>query len=510
MTIPTLPRKTIAIAALCAGFTLAAFAADPALTIYNQDFAVVREILPLELQAGSNTVRFSGATAHLEPDSVILRDPTGNRPLTILEQNYRADPISRELLLNLYEGKTIEFVVRLQDGSTRVVQGKIVRSGYVPHYQAMGRYGSQYQTSQMAMASGGNGQPIIEVDGKLQFTLPGEPVFPALGEDTILKPALDWIIHSGVAAKFDAELSYVTGGMTWNADYNIVAPETGDTLDLVGWVTLDNQSGKQFDHARIKLMAGDVNKVKEQTYGVAIGGFGSGAGGGVAPPQVTERSFEDYHLYNLPLPTTLHDRETKQVEFLRGNGISSKRLYVYDGLSVSRNQYNGNQDVRQMQQYGTESNPHVWVMREFVNSEANHLGMPLPKGRVRFYRRDQDGQLEFTGENEIDHTAKDETIRVYTGNAFDIAGERKQTQYQTQQQQFPHGSADESFEIKLRNHKKEPATVHVVEHLYRWYNWAIAQESRPHRQKDSRTIEYEVTLAPGQEKVVTYTAHYSW
>jgi hypothetical protein len=135
--------------------------------------------------------------------------------------------------------------------------------------------------------------------------------------------------------------------------------------------------------------------------------------------------------------------------------------------------------------------------------------MPLPKGRLRFYRRDQDGQLEFTGENEIDHTAKDETIRVYTGNAFDIAGERRQTHYEVRMQN-PNGWADESFEIKLRNHKKEPATVRVVEHLYRWLNWAIRQESAAHHQIDSRTIEYEVKLAPDEEKVITYTAHYTW
>jgi len=494
MIIPTLLRTTVDALSLCACFTLVAVAADPALTIYNQDFAVVRETLPLDLNAGSNAVRFSGATARLEPNSVILRDPTGKRALVILEQNYRADPVSQELLLNLYEGKTIDFVVHLQDGSTRVAAGRIVRSGYVPHNQAT--------------AGAGNGQPIIEVNGKLQFSLPGEPVFPALGDDTILKPALDWIIHSGVAAKFDAELSYMTGGMTWNADYNVVAPETGDTLDLVGWVTLDNQSGKQFDHARIKLMAGDVNKVSPSAPYPAAAKRSFVVGGLMSEPQVTERSFEDYHLYNLPLPTTLHDRETKQVEFLRGSGIASKRLYVYDGVAGNQNQY-GN-DVRQMPQYGTDSNPHVWVMREFVNSEANHLGMPLPKGRMRFYRRDQDGQLEFTGENEIDHTPKDETIRVYTGNAFDITGERKQTHYQMQQQQYPNGWADESFEIKVRNHKKEAVTVRVVEHLYRWYNWVITQESAAHRQKDSRTIEYEVKLAPDQEKVITYTAHYTW
>jgi hypothetical protein len=513
MTTSTLLRVTIYAALLCACFTLVAVAADPALTIYNQDFAVVRETLPLDLNAGSNTVRFSGATAHLEPDSVILRDPSGKRALVILEQNYRADPISQELLLNLNEGKTIDFIVHSQDGATRTVAGKIVRSGYVrsgyvPHYQTAQSYWAQYGTNQTPTAGGGNSQPIIEVDGKLQFSLPGQPIFPALGEDTILKPALDWIIHSSVAAKFDAELSYVTGGMTWNADYNVVAPESGDTLELVGWVTLYNQSGKQFDHAHIKLMAGEVNKVKEQGFTVMGRDAASPMAFGGAPPEVTERSFEDYHLYNLPLATTLHDRETKQVEFLRGSGISSQRLYIYDGLVIDRNQY-FNQDVRQMPQYGTESNPHVWIMREFVNSEANHLGMPLPKGRVRFYRRDQDGQLEFTGENEIDHTPKDETVRVYTGNAFDITGERKQIHYQVQMQ-YPKGWADETFEIKLRNHKKETTTVRIVEHLYRWYNWVITEESDKHHPIDSRTIEYDVTLAPDEEKVVTYTAHYTW
>jgi len=508
MTTPTLLRTIIHAVVLCACFTLVAIAADPALTIYNQNFAVVRETIPLDLHIGSNTIRYTGATAHLEPDSVILRDPSGKRALAILEQNYRADPVSQDLLLNLYEGKTIDFAVTSHDGSTHVVTGKIVRSGYVPHYAAVERYGPQYASNQMTMAGGGAGQPIIEIDGKLQFWLPGQPVFPALGDDTILKPALDWMIHSGEAAKFDAELSYVTGGMTWNADYNVVAPETGDSLDLIGWVTLDNQSGKQFDHAHIKLMAGDVNKVQPQGYGAAFANIDGAVGGIAAPPQVTEHPFEDYHLYTLPLATTLRDRETKQVEFLRASGVSSKRLYVYDGLVVNRDM-NRFQDVRQQPQYGTESNPHVWIMREFVNSEANRLGMPLPKGRLRFYRRDRDGQLEFTGENEIDHTAKDETIRVYTGNAFDITGSRKQTHYQVQMQ-YPNGWADESFEIKLRNHKKEPTTVRVVEHLYRWYNWVVTQESDPHRQTDSRTMEYEVTLQPDQEKTVTYAVHYTW
>jgi hypothetical protein len=488
-------------------FTAAQFGADPALTIYNQKFAVVRETLSRDLKSGSNKVVFSEATAHVEPDSVILRDPSGKQDVRVLEQNYRNDPVSQERLLALYEGKTIEFsVVRAADGTKQTVLGKIVRSGYVPHYyEAMNRYGQQYMASQNAMASGGAGQPIIEVDGKLQFSLPGQPIFPALGDDTVLRPSFDWILYSGKPAKFEAELSYISGGMSWSSDYNIVAPETGDTLDLVGWVTLDNQSGRQFKHARIKLMAGDVSKLQQQNQlmGYSAGMMVNAMNSSV--PQVTERTFEDYHLYTLPQPTTILDRETKQVEFLRASGIQAKRLYVYDGARVDA-RYLG-QDLRQNQQYGTESNPHVWVMREFVNSVANHLGVPLPQGRLRFYRRDQDGQMEFTGENQIAHTPKDEVVRVYTGNAFDISGERRQTKFQSQ---YQNQQLDESFEIKLRNHKKEAATVRVVEHLYRWSNWTIAKESIVHTDRDSRTIEYEIPLQPDEERVLTYTVHYSW
>jgi hypothetical protein len=478
------------------------FGADAALTIYNQNFAVIRETVPLDLKAGNNTVNFEGATSQVEPDSVILRDPTGTRAVQVLEQNYRNDPISQERLLGLYEGKTIDFAIRNNDGTTSIVSGKIIRSGYAPSASRV--VTPYYQPSQPT----GPTQPVIEVNGKLQFSLPGQPIFPALADDTILKPALDWILYSAQAAKFDAELSYISGGLSWTSDYNIIAPENGDAMDLVGWVTLDNKSGKQFDHARIKLMAGDVNKVQPPTaVTFSSAGIGGGYGGGA--PQVTEKTFEDYHLYSLPQPTTIHDRETKQVEFLRASGIQSKRLYIYDGAQLPSNNNNQYQDMRNIQQYGTQSNLHVWIMREFVNSTANHLGMPLPAGRIRFYRQDQDGQVEFTGENQIQHTPKDETVRIYTGNAFDITGERRQTKFVSNMRQ-PGGSLDESFEIKLRNHKTEAATVRVVEHLYRWSTWTITEESATHRQTDSKTMEYEVTLQPNEERTVTYTAHYTW
>jgi len=479
-----------------------------ALTIYNQNFAVIRETVPLTLTAGVNHLTFSDITSHLEPDSVVLRDPAGLRTLQILDQNYRADPISEGLLLNRYEGQTIDFQVTHGD-RTEIVRGKIVRSGYVPHANAY-LYGQSYYQGQMAYSSGGAGQPLIEVGGNLQFTLPGLPLFPALSDDSILKPTLDWTVQTDRAGPLNAELAYITEGMTWKADYNLVSPEAGNTLDMTGWVTMDNQSGKTFDNARIKLMAGDVSKIQPNVYGGgAFAGAGGFPGGANPAPSVTEKAFDEYHLYTLQRPTTLRDRETKQVEFVQAQGIPSRVVYVYDGAAIDPNQYQGwsYDNIRGQQSYGTQSNPKVTVMREIVNSAKNGLGIPLPKGRVRFYRRDADGHLEFIGENTIDHTPKDETLRVYTGNAFDLVGERRQTDYKSDVSTL---QLDESFEIKVRNHKAVPVQFRVVEHLYRAANWTISAHSQEFLKTDAHTIEFRVPVAPNGQGVVTYTAHYTW
>ncbi len=477
--------------------------ASPSITVYNQDFAVVRQELPLQLKSGVNNVVVNDITMHLEPDSVILRDVSGKRPIQVLEQNYRADPVSEQMLLSLFEGKTIDFMINQQ-----IVKGKIIRSGYAPHnYMAMRRYGSSYYQQQMSYAQTAQ-QPIIEVDGQLRFGLPGTPIFPSLADGTILKPTLAWLLSTDQAGPLQAELSYVTGGMTWEADYNIVAPDKGDTVDLVGWVTIDNQTGKTFENARIKLMAGDVSKIQPgQAYDM-VAARAEVVFKSMAAP-VSEKVFDEYHLYTLARPTTLHDRETKQVEFIRAASVPAKRVYVYDGVYIDRNRYNGWgwENIRNDQNYGTESNPKVWVMREFMNSETNHLGMPLPKGRLRFYRRNDDGQVEFTGENVIDHTPRDEKVRVYTGNAFDLAGERRRTNYVIDNSKR---TLDESFEIKVRNHKNEAVSVRVVEHLYRCLSWNVFENSDSYKKTESQTIEFPVTVAANGEKTITYTAHYTW
>jgi len=500
--------------AIPAGFAQSESARPPALTIYNQNFAVVRDTVALDLKAGVNDVRFADTTAHVETDSVILRDPSGKVGLQILEQNYRNDPVSQELLLSLNEGKTIDFQNDIGGGQKKIVQGKIIRSGYMAHAQsAMQRYGQRYYQSQMAMSYagvGGPSQPIIEVDGKLQFSLPGQPIFPALADDTILKPTLDWQIRTAKPAKLDAELAYITGGMTWEADYNVVAPEKSDLVDITGWVTFDNQSGKTFKDAKIKLMAGDVSKIQpgEPMDRMLFAAGASSSMDAIAPP-VTEKSFDEYHLYTLERPATLRDRETKQVEFVRATGVKSQRVYIYDGLKLDPNQYRGYrmENIRNNENFGTECNTKVAVVREFKNSEANHLGMPLPKGRVRFYKQDDDGQPEFTGENVIDHTPKDETLRIYTGNAFDLVGERRRTNWKIDTSK---DYADESFEIKLRNHKKEPVEIRIVEHLYRWYTWDIEKSSEPWVKTAAQVMEFRVQLQPDEEKTVSYTAHYTW
>ncbi len=460
---------------------------QPSLTIYNQNFAVVRDSVPLDLKSGANAVIYAGATAQVEADSVILRDPAGKRSLQILEQNYRNDPVNESLLISFFEGKTVDFVRERMKDNTLVrdtISGKVIRSGHLP--------------------GGGSEQPIIEVDGKLQFSLPGKPIFADLGSDTILKPAFNWLLQSDKPGKFDAEVGYVTGGFDWSASYNLVSPEKGDQCDLVGWITMNNNSGKIFENAKIKLLAGDVNKIQPpapMARGRMVAGMAMMAA--EAAPAVTEKAFDEFHLYSIARPTTLHDRETKQVEFAHAEKMFAPTIYVYDGAEGFR--FYG---LNYEEGYGQSENKKIIVQREFKNAETNQLGIALPAGKLRFYRRDADGQLQFVGENTIDHTPRNETVRVTTGNAFDLVGERKPTNFKVD---TGDKWMDETFEIKLRNRKKTDAVeIRVVEHLYRWSNWSITSKSDGFEKKDAQTIEFRIPIKPDEEKTVTYTVHYSW
>jgi hypothetical protein len=470
----------------------AAASAQPAITVYNSNFGVVRDTVSLDLQAGISDVSYSGVTAQLEPESVILRDPSGKVALSVVEQSYRGDPVDQQRLLQMFEGQIIRFL-KVVDGKEVLEQGKIIRA------PSMVTSKNQYGNQQQKML-----EPIIEVDGLMQTRLPGIPLFPSLGDDSVLQPTLTWKLFANQAATFEAQLSYLTNGMSWKSDYNLVLPEKGDDVTLTGWVSIENNTGKTFEEAKIKLIAGDVNKVEPQQESIRRRQKGYAmARADMDAPQVEAKKFDEFHMYSLPLPTTLRDQETKQVEFVRGENVTTTKHYIYDGSGGMR--YYGGLNINQ--NYGQNTQPDVAIYRELINSKENSLGVALPAGRMRFYRMDDDGQLEFTGENTIDHTPKNETIRVYLGNAFDLVGERKRTDF------YKHPSRDmmrETFEVEIRNRGAEAVTVQIVEHLARWSNWEIQKPSHEFEKTDAQTIEFPVTVAPDGSVKVSYTVEYTW
>lgn len=475
-----------------------------ALTIYNQNFAVARTFLDLDLHAGLNEITTDGVTSRLEPDSVVLRDPSGKRVVRVVEQNYDSAIVSQEWLLQKYEGKTIDFQIFNGQGP-KIVQGKIIRAGFNR---------PQEYTFDGQQIGGQSAQPLIEVDGKMQFQLPGTPLFPATTDGMLLKPTLRWQIDSGAADRFNAELAYITGGLSWESTYNVVAPDstdvTGDEkVDVLGWVTIRNQSGTDFPSARIKLMAGDVAKIQGQ------GGYNTGAARmqmeakalDMMQPGVTQKAFDDFHLYDLNRTVALHDGETKQVQFIDAANVSMRRSYLYDGLAEQMQPiYAGN--VNQNQGYGLGGeNTRVLLVEEIKNSEANHLGMPLPAGRVRLYRRDRDGQMEFVGESLINHTPAEDTVKIPTGSAFDVKGSRRQTDFHVD---YNKHMLDETFEIKLTNQKQQSATVAAIEHMYRGENWEITDKSSNFKKLDSHTLKFPMMVPAKGEATLTYTVHYTW
>ncbi len=475
-----------------------------ALTIYNQGFAVARTTLDLDLHPGLNEITTTSVTSMLEPDSVVLRDSVSKLPIQVLEQNYDAAVVSQEWLLQKYEGKTIDFQVSTPQGM-QAMPGKVIRAGYTrpASYAVNGQYINPQQA-----------QPLIEFDGHMQFSLPGLPLFPSATDGLLLKPTLRWQINSSSASHLTAELAYITGGLDWDATYNVIAPQNDDVtaaekVDFLGWVTIHNQSGSEFEQARIKLMAGEVAKLRQAGYGggIALAKQAVMVSDAVSSPEVTQKAFDDFHLYDLNRTVALHDGETKQVQFIDAAGVSMRRSYSYDGLGIQLQPlYGGN--VYQNQGYGVgNENKKVAIVEEIKNSQANHLGMPLPAGRVRLYRRDSDGQMEFVGENQIPHTPAEEIVKVPTGTAFDVKGSRRQTNFHADYNQRV---MDESFEIKITNQKQQQATVSVIEHMYRCDNWDITSKSADFKKLDSHTLEFPLQVPSKGEAVLTYTVHYTW
>ncbi|MGB2768285.1 MAG: DUF4139 domain-containing protein, partial [Candidatus Zixiibacteriota bacterium] len=307
--------------------------------------------------------------------------------------------------------------------------------------------------------------------------------FPTLPEGLITKPTLVWLLDSQVSGKRRAEVSYLTGGMNWHAEYVAVVDQRDENLELAAWVSIDNRSGATYEEAKVKLIAGEVHRVREERMPprLAKGYIADMAAGA---PQFEEKAFFEYHLYTLLRPATIKDNEIKQVSLFPSTEVSVKKIFTYDGARDEKK---------------------VRVELEFKNSEGAGLGMPLPKGKIRVYKEDVDKALEFVGEDRIDHTPKNEKVRVFLGNAFDIVGERQKIDFKKIRDDI----TEESYQIKLRNHKEEAVEVVVVEHLSAYTEWEIRESTHSHEKKDAGTIEFKIRLAPDEEVVVNYTVRYN-
>jgi hypothetical protein len=443
------------------------------LTVYNQNLALVRDRRTLELDSGVNEIAFTDVAALIDPTSVLFRSLTDPEGTTVLEQNYEYDIVGSEKLLQKYVDREITLVT--EDGS---------------EYR-----GTLLSGAQDIILQAADGQvTVVKLDQVREFS------FPKLPEGLITRPTLLWQLETAEAGTQNIEVTYLTEGLNWAADYVVLLDKDDERVDLDGWISLNNNSGATYQDAKLKLIAGDIHRALEDVY------YGEGimraAPTLTKEAQVEERAFFEYHLYEVQRPVTVKDRQTKQIEFATASGVAAEKFFVYNGSQQPLFGYSAVTDPG----YGTTGNRKVMVMLEFENSEEAGLGIPLPKGKVRVYKEDVDGSTQFIGEDQIDHTPKDESVRLYLGDAFDIVGERTQTDFKS----LGKRSMQESFEITIRNHKEEEVEVRVVEHLFRWSEWEITEESQEHVKVDAQTIEYSVTVPADGEATVTYTVLYRW
>lgn len=460
---------------------LAAPASAMEVTVYNQNLGLIKEVRPFTLKSGVQDLKVTDVAAQIDPTSVHFKSLTAPDAVSVLEQNFQYDLISRDKLMEKYLGREISLE------------------------RVLGRDGDKKEliTGTLLSAQGGI---TLQVDGKILVNPLGSPILPELPEGLLSKPTLLWKLNARKGGAHDIELSYLTTGMSWRSDYIVVTNAADDKMDLNAWVTINNGSGATYKDAKLKLMAGDVHRAQDEVRAVRGAMMKMNAMAAEADSGFAEKSFFEYHMYTLGRPATVRERETKQIELAAAADVPLKKLFLYDGAQ-NMGWGNYNEYTRSDPNYGTQSNKKVNVMLEFKNSKDNNMGMPLPKGRVRVYKKDTDGSLTFIGEDDIDHTPKDEKIRIEMGNAFDVVGERKRVDFHVDSKAR---WFQETFEIKLRNHKDSDITVTVVEHLYRWTNWKLTDVSQKWDKKDAQTAEFSVPVKKDGESVVSYTVKYSW
>jgi hypothetical protein len=444
--------------------------------------AMVRHERPLRLQSGRSTVQFTDVAALIDPTTVTFTSLTEPRT-RVVEQNFQFDLVSTQKLLLKYIDKPI------------VVERTV---------------GTQSQTVSGTLLSAVDGLVLKTNEGIQTLNNYSSVRFPELPGGLNTRPTLVWDIQSPTAGEQRARVTYQTGGITWWADYNLIFTEgktaNAGTLDLSAWVSIINQSGASYPESKLKLIAGNVNRVQPAPAPMEMQVRATRAFKDAEDAGFEQKAFSEFHLYTLGRRTTLPNNSTKQIElFDQAKQVPAKKTLVYSGLNVGPYYFPNPVTDRS---FGTESNRKVDVFLEFRNEKKVGLGMPLPSGRIRVSQVDTaDGTLEFVGEDSIDHTPKDENVRVKLGSAFDVVGERRQTDFTVD----TNGKwMEEAVEIKLRNHKDQPVDIIVKENLYRWSTWTVTSKSHDFTKEDARTIHFPVRVASDGETVVKYRVRYTW
>jgi hypothetical protein len=446
-----------------------------AVTVYNQNFGLVKDTRTVELKEGINHVRFADVAAAIDPTSVSFASLTSPNGVVVREQNYQFDLMDTGTILSKSVGKNIKVRQILPGGGLREISGTLLNPPVVTISDSNGNISTRSQSIILKTATG----VVLGPSGEVEIE--------ELPLGLVSKPSLLWKLEADKAGANKAEISYQTKGLNWKCDYVAVVNKDDSLGDITSWVTIDNKSGGTFKNAALKLMAGDVHKVQQvQSRGSRM--FKAMSLAGASAPQFQEQSFAEYHLYSLQNKTDINNNETKQLSLFNASAVPLKKLFIFEAARSYWSYYSG----------GNSEKTKVNVKMELANTKENNLGMPMPKGKVRVYKRDQDGALQFVGEDLIDHTPKDEKVRLYLGDAFDVVGERKQMSFQ----QVSNKVQRSSYEISLRNHKEQAITVTCVEHAAG--DWKVISSSQPFTKKDSQTFEFAVKIPANGEAKVNY------
>jgi len=439
---------------------------EVAVTIYNENLALVKDQRKLQLKPGNSALAFRDVSARMRPETALLRSTSAPGSLAVLEQNFDFDLLTPQKLMEKYVGRSVSII------RTNPATG--------------------VETTEQAEVLSANNGVVLKIGQRIETGIPGRIVYGDVPPNLRDRPTLVMALDNSGAAQQTVELSYLTGGLAWKADYVVELNAAEDALDISGWVTLTNTSGATYRKARLQLVAGDVNQVRPQMEGRLMPMAAPAPAMAKARSDMAEESLFEYHLYTLNRPTTIAENQTKQVSLLSASGVPARKELLLKG-----------NDYYYQSSYGELGQKmKVAVFVEFDNKESAHLGMPLPKGIIRVYKKDKAGNAQFIGEDRVDHTPKNETVRLKLGDAFDVTADKKQTDFKKLSGTGKYNYVFESaYEVLLKNAKKEAVTVTVQEPMPG--DWQVLSESHPHTKSASNTAVWKISVpAEGSTKLV--------